>query len=153
MPSPATPSSKVTAHPTADATSHRVSSKRSSAAVGPPPARSNLVILRGVVTADGVDRQLPSGSVAMQFDVRTTAHGDLPASAVNVSLVDPAADARAAVQRDEHVVVIGTVQRRFFRVGGATQSRTEVVADLVVPARRTRAVRSAIAAAARSLGD
>jgi len=153
MPSPAMPSSKVTAHPTTDAASHRVSSNESSGAVGPPPVRSNRAILRGVVTADGVDRQLPSGSVAMQFDVRTTAHGDLPAGAVNVSFVDPAADARAAVQRGEHVVVIGTVQRRFFRVGGATQSRTEVVADLVIPARRTRAVRSAIAAAARSLGD
>ena len=41
------------------------------------------------------------------------------------------------------VVVIGTVRRRFFRVGGATQSRTEIVADVVIPARRRRRVETA----------
>lgn len=126
-----------------------------------PPAStvcSNLVVLRGVVNADVVERELPTGGVAVQFDVRTAATSAPPASpvsstSVNVSWIDPPADARAAILLGEQVVVIGTVQRRFFRVGGATQSRTEVVAAKVIPARRARSVRSAIAAAARSLGD
>ena len=111
---------------------------------------SNLVVLRGTVNADIVERELPSGGVAVQFDVRTPS---VPSTSVNVSWIDPPADARAAILIGEQVVVIGTVQRRFFRVGGATQSRTEVVAAKVIPARRARSVRSAIAAAARSLGD
>jgi len=111
---------------------------------------SNLVVLRGTVNADVVERELPSGGVAVQFDVRTPAS---PSISVNVSWIDPPADARAAIVIGEVVVVIGTVQRRFFRVGGATQSRTEVVAAKVIPARRARSVRSAIAAAVRSLED
>ncbi len=75
--------------------------------------------------------------------------------AVGQRVVDRPADRGSGRRcaRGEPIVVIGTVQRRFFRVGGATQSRTEVVADQVIPARRVRSVRSAIAAAARSLGD
>jgi single-strand DNA-binding protein len=130
--------------PSSNATS---TSSRSSDVPVEAPACSNLVILRGVVSADLTDRALPSGSVVVQFDVRTAA------SSVNVSWADPPTDARAAILLGAEVVVIGTVQRRFFRVGGATQSRTEVVADQVIPARRTRSVRSAIAAAALSLGD
>ena len=42
------------------------------------------------------------------------------------------------------LVVVGTVQRRFFRVGGATQSRTEVVAESVIPARRRKQVDAAL---------
>jgi single-strand DNA-binding protein len=38
------------------------------------------------------------------------------------------------------VVVTGRVRRRFFRAGGYTQSRTEVVADAVVPTRRRKRV-------------
>ena len=39
------------------------------------------------------------------------------------------------------VVVVGSVRRRFFRTAGATQSRTEVVAERIVAARRGREVR------------
>ena len=113
----------------------------------------NLVVLRGVVNADVVERELPSGGVAVQFDVRTPAAPPTSSTSVNVSWIDPPADARAAILLGEQILVIGTVQRRFFRVAGATQSRTEVVAATVIPARRARSVRSAIAAAARSLGD
>ena len=52
------------------------------------------------------------------------------------------------------VVVTGHVRRRFFRAGGGTQSRTEVVADAVVPARSRarvrRAIDDAVAAGARA---
>jgi len=55
----------------------------------------------------------------------------------------PARAAELAV--DEQVV--GRVRRRFFRAGGGTQSRTEVVADVVVAARQARRARSALEAA------
>jgi single-strand DNA-binding protein len=42
------------------------------------------------------------------------------------------------------VIVVGTVRRRFFRAGGATQSRTEVVADRIVPTRRTKDVQRSL---------
>jgi single-strand DNA-binding protein len=45
---------------------------------------------------------------------------------------------------DETVVVVGRVRRRFYRAGGATQSRTEVVADVVVPARHTKRAKAAL---------
>ena len=40
----------------------------------------------------------------------------------------------------EGIVVVGKVARRFFRAGGATQSRTEVVADEVIAATNRRRV-------------
>jgi len=36
------------------------------------------------------------------------------------------------------LVVVGAVRRRFYRAGGATVSRTDVLADAVVPARQTK---------------
>jgi len=42
------------------------------------------------------------------------------------------------------VVVVGVVRRRFFRAGGATQSRTEVLAEKVVRTSRTRAAQKLI---------
>ena len=47
--------------------------------------------------------------------------------------------------------MVGSVRRRFFRAGGTTQSRTEVVAEKVLPARRGRDVRRALDAAGRLL--
>ena len=49
------------------------------------------------------------------------------------------------------MVVLGRVRRRFFRVGGATQSRTEIVAERVVPAGQRRRVRATLDAAAARL--
>ena len=43
--------------------------------------------------------------------------------------------------------MIGRTRRRFFRVGGATQSRTEVVASVALPTRRAAAARKAVASA------
>ncbi len=41
---------------------------------------------------------------------------------------------------EAEVVVVGRVRRRWFRSGGATQSRTEVVAEGVVPRRAGKRV-------------
>ena len=45
----------------------------------------------------------------------------------------------------DEVVVVGRARRRFFRAGGATASRTEVVAAQVCPVRAPARVRAALA--------
>jgi single-strand DNA-binding protein len=115
--------------------------------------RSNLVVLRGAMTNDPTRRELPSGAVVAQFDIATPLWpSEQPANvSVPVSWADPpVASARWLVPGDQFVV-IGTVRRRFFGVGGATQSRTEVVADHVIPARRAKTAQRAIDAAVASL--
>ena len=52
----------------------------------------------------------------------------------------PSADEEALLEETE-VVVVGRVRRRFFRSGGATQSRTEVVAERVARPRQAKRVR------------
>ncbi len=47
--------------------------------------------------------------------------------------------------------MVGHVRRRFFRAGGATQSRTEVVAHKVVRASRTRAAQNLVASVVATL--
>jgi single-strand DNA-binding protein len=52
------------------------------------------------------------------------------------------------------VLVVGHVRRRFFRSGALTQSRTEVVAQRVVPlSRRARVTRVLEAVATAIAGD
>lgn len=117
------------------------------------PNPSNLVVLRGTVAAHPVHRELPSGAVVVQFDVRTRL-GDADAphrASVPVAWRDPSASALRPVVAGCDVVVVGSVVRRFFRVGGATQSRTEVVPAAVVPLRRTKTVDAVIRAAAGAL--
>ena len=54
-------------------------------------SRQNLVVLRGVLTAEPQERTLPTGAVAVQFDVRTTlgGEGDGAVATVPVSWIDP----------------------------------------------------------------
>jgi hypothetical protein len=104
----------------------------------------NLAVVCGTVHGEPTVRDLPSGTCVVQFDVATTVV-DGPAArtvSVPVAWADPV-DA-TFVREGAEVVVSGTVRRRFFRVAGATQSRTEVVADAVIPARRRARVRAAL---------
>lgn len=103
----------------------------------------NLVVLRGSLVKEATARELPSGSVVIQFDV-TTRDG-AGTQSVPVSWVDPPPTGVPAGAGDE-IVVVGSVRRRFFRAGGVTQSRTEVVAERVVPAGCRRRVRHALEA-------
>ncbi len=54
---------------------------------------------------------------------------------------------------DQEVVVVGRVRRRFFKAGGATQSRTEVVAEAVVPTRQAKRARRVITDAVAGLAE
>lgn len=93
----------------------------------------NLAILRGTLSSDPVERVLPSGSRLLTYEVTTPDPAGGPAASAPVAWVDPPARVPRLAAGDE-VVVLGRVRRRFFRAGGATASRTEVVAQAVVPA-------------------
>lgn len=114
---------------------------------------SNLAVVCGIVPNDPRRRALPGGDAVVQFDVTTrVAVGDRSVSqSVPVAWYAPPPAALDTVAAGAEVVVVGTVRRRFFRVGGATQSRTEVVADRVVPTRRHTQVAKALSAAAAAL--
>ena len=102
---------------------------------------SNVVVLRGRVSADPTVRELPSGRAVTQIELTTCCDG----GAVSVPVV---VDERPVTcSTGDEVVVAGHVRRRFFRAGGVTQSRTEVVAVDVVPATRRKAVEKLLAKA------
>ncbi len=109
----------------------------------------NIVIIRGRLCRPPEVRLLASGDALVSYQV-TVARVGGRAESVPVAWV-AAPPSAAELEVDEEVVVVGRVRRRFFRAGGATQSRTEVVADRVVPVRhRVRAaaaVSGALAAA------
>jgi len=98
---------------------------------------ANLVLLVGELSGPPRHRQLPSGDELVEFDVTTRGHSGT--ASVPVAWFGPdGADAPLAA--GQPVVVAGHVRRRFFRAGGATQSRTEVVAERVLVAARPASV-------------
>ena len=101
----------------------------------------NVVILRGVLSRPSEERVLPSGDTLVAYELRIP-HDDGPADSVPV--VWPTALGRGQLDEGQEVVVTGRVRRRFYRAAGATQSRTEVVADVVVRAGDTRRVRRVV---------
>ena len=112
----------------------------------------NIVLLSGRLSRPPESRTLPSGVSLVAYDV-TVDRPDEPAETVPVVWFDAPATAVELVV-DEQVVVLGRVRRRFFRAGGTTQSRTEVVAEAVVPTRhRKRAERLRARAATALAGD
>jgi single-strand DNA-binding protein len=114
---------------------------------------TNIVVLFGTVTSEVTRRELAGGTEVAQFDLSTPIDEGGKISNVSVPLAwhDPTASGLAAVALDARVVVIGSVRRRFFRTGGLTQSRTEVVVERVIPAARTKSVRSMLAATVGTL--
>jgi single-strand DNA-binding protein len=106
---------------------------------------NNLTVLRGVVTSEPKVRELPSGGTATNVEVTT--RGEVGTASVPVVVHDRAVDVTAG----DEVVVVGSVRRRFFRAGGVIQTRTEVVATLLLKATRRRTVERALLAAASLL--
>lgn len=104
----------------------------------------NLVVLRGTLAGDPRTRELPSGSVITQFDITTRDDGGT--QSVPVAWFDAPATGRDLAAGTD-VVVVGSVRRRFFKAAGATQSRTEVVAERIVAARRGREVQRLLGSA------
>ena len=118
-----------------------------------PAVPHNLAVVRGAVSHEPNERRLASGVGVVQFDVATCVESDGKHAKVSVPIAwhDPSPAQLGLLVVGLEVVVIGTVRRRFFRVGGATQSRTEILADVVIPARHRRRVDTALQRVAASL--
>ena len=111
----------------------------------------NIVVLQGALSRPPESRDLPSGDRLVTYEV-TTRSPDRPADSVPVVWFE--APARAVqLEAGAEVVVAGRVRRRFYRAGGATLSRTEVVAHVVVPARQRKRAAAAVAAAVTALTE
>lgn len=110
----------------------------------------NIVVLRGVLSSTPVIRELSSGSIVHTLEV-TTRDEEGRSASVPVAWFDP--PSMPVLDTGADVIVTGTVRRRFFRAGGATQSRTEVVATAVVPASRRRQAARAVALAVAPVSD
>jgi len=108
----------------------------------------NIVVLRGHLSRPPERRQLPSGAELVTYEVTVEREGG---RAESVPVVWEAAGAPADLEPDTEVVVVGRVRRRFFRAGGTTQSRTEVVADGVVPSRLAKRAGRLVATAQATL--
>jgi single-strand DNA-binding protein len=109
----------------------------------------NIVVLRGVLSRDAECRDLPSGDrlVALEVTVRPP---EGPAESVPVAWFE--APARAAkLRKGAEVVVSGRVRRRFFKIPSGTASRTEVVAEAVVPVTQRARVDHLVEGAAAAL--
>jgi single-strand DNA-binding protein len=98
----------------------------------------NVCIIQGRLTRPPDQRVVGSGRSLVTYEVSV----ECPeGGAETVPVVWEAAPAVAIdLDVDTEVVVVGRVRRRWFRSGGATQSRTEVVAEGVVPRRATKRV-------------
>jgi single-strand DNA-binding protein len=115
----------------------------------PVPSGINLSVIAGTLSSPPELRTLPSGALVLALQVSVRA-GEGPAESVPIAWFDPPG-AASAWSSGQELVVVGRVRRRFFRTGGATASRTEVVAEAVVPARRKAAVAKALAAATAAI--
>jgi single-strand DNA-binding protein len=99
----------------------------------------NVVILKGTLSRPAEVRELPSGDLLVAYEVTTRTEGE---KADTVPVTWAGTHDKSLFDSGEEVVVTGRVRRRYFRAGGVTQSRTEVVAAAVVRATEvTRAQR------------
>jgi len=98
----------------------------------------NVCILQGRLTRPPEQRVVGDGRSLVTYELAVErAEG----GAESVPVVWEGAPAVAVdLDVEAEVVVVGRVRRRWFRSGGATQSRTEVVAEGVVPRRSTKRV-------------
>lgn len=111
----------------------------------------NTVVLVGRLSRPAEHRALPSGDDLVSLEVSVARPGQRAETVPVVWFGAPASSSMLDV--DEHVAVVGRVRRRFFRSGGATQSRTEVVAEAVVPLHRGRRARTVLTGAVCRLQD
>ena len=114
-----------------------------------PDPGANICVVTGTLVHPPDLRTLASGAVLANLEVRVP--GAPGASeVVPVACLDPGRSVLALAPGVD-VIVRGRVRRRFFRAGGRTQSRTEVVADAIVPLRQATRARRVLADAAAQL--
>mgnify|MGYP003701332339 CR=1 FL=1 len=108
----------------------------------------NVVVLQGALARPAQERELPSGDRLVAFEVTTRTADGVAATVPVVWMGGPA----CPWDEGEGVVVVGHVRRRWFKTGGVTQSRTEVLASQVVLSRQTKRVNQLLTRAVASLG-
>jgi single-strand DNA-binding protein len=109
----------------------------------------NIVMLVGRLSSAPRCTELPSGTVRWNLEVSCT----VPDGRVLGVPVSWESDVPDTWDTGTEVAVAGVVRRRFFRVGGSTQSRTEVEAASIVEVTKRRSASQAVARAAKALGD
>lgn len=99
----------------------------------------NAVVLRGRLAKDPSSHDLRSGEVLVRYEVTIPRPGG-GADTVPVVWIGPPRSRPAPDRAGTEVLVLGRVQRRFWRYDGLTRSSTEVAAEhLVHAADRRRA--------------
>ena len=111
----------------------------------------NVSVVRGYLSRSPEERILPSGDrmVTLEVSVRREHHAT---ESVPVSWPDAPKNV-TILEAGTEVMVLGRVRRRFFRAGGFTQSRTEVVAETVANVRHPKKVRALLDRAIERLGS
>src|SRR3954451_16236094 len=105
-------------------------------------AATNVVALVGRLARPPEARELPSGDRLVAYEVTVAREGERAEGVPVVWFGAPPSAVDHDV--DEAVVVVGRVRRRFYRAGGVTQSRTEVVAETLVAARQAKRATAAL---------
>jgi single-strand DNA-binding protein len=123
----------------------------------------NIVVLAGRLSSPPRQTQLPSGDHRWAFELscKSDPASPIPSASLageTVTLSVPVAVAVpvAGIERfgtGTELVIAGVVRRRFYRAGGVTQSRTEVVAQAVVVVTARRPLDRALTSAVRALGN
>jgi len=106
----------------------------------------NIAVVYGVVLAKPVERVLATGEFATAFDVVT--ESDDGRFTVPVNWVTTV---KSLVCEGDELLVVGRVRRRFYQSGGSVQSRTELLASEVLPARRKAAQKKALISASEEI--
>ena len=117
----------------------------------PDAAMFNLAVVLGELARPPQVVNLPSGTRLAMLEVTVRRPG-APAEVVPVSWQEPAGWIEE-MEAGSTVALSGRVRRRFFRAGGITQSRTEVVAERVVRGAARARVRSVVSDAAERLSE
>jgi single-strand DNA-binding protein len=97
----------------------------------------NIVVLQGTLSSEPVERTLRSGTNIMNWELTTQTEAGK--RTVPVQWDDPSSGVLRFGEGDA-VVVFGQIRRRFFQTGGATTSRTEVVAAVAAKPSQKAAV-------------
>lgn len=111
----------------------------------------NMVVLIGRLARPAELRALPSGDRLVAYEMTVERPGERAETVPVVWVGAPASAVDQAV--DTRLLVVGRVRRRFFRAGGVTQSRTEVVAEVVVNARPGKRATAALGRAQTCLAE
>lgn len=107
----------------------------------------NLSLVIGEVTTEPVARELSNGDIVTSLDIATrSSHGRITVPV----FIEGDGEGLEVGQR---VLVCGVTRRRFFRSGGGVTSRTELLADAIVPVRRKTQVQRALQEAIANLKE